>query len=180
MSASRSAVLSLPGAVRACLGLTQQQLAEYLGVRRVRVAEAEAGTRPLPLAALPRLAALATCLAAPAPPSAATATATDVPDPLALRARLLAATAEAARLRQRLALAETQAAQARARLALLPALHAAPPVAASAVGAAWLRVLALEAETALAEAGPAARVLLRLRAEALEQEAAALAALLGI
>jgi transcriptional regulator with XRE-family HTH domain len=177
MSISSSLPSAGPGllrAVRDCLGLTQQQLAEYLGVRRVRVAEAEAGTRPLPLAALPRLAALATCLA-----PASEAPVAEAADAAALRRRQRAATAEAGRLRQQLTQAEARAAQASARLALLPTLAAAPPVAAPAVGPAWLRVLALEAETTLAEAGPTARLLLRLRAEALEQEAAALAARLA-
>lgn len=168
-----ASLINLCQAVRSCLGLTQQQLAAALGVSRERVGQEEAGLRPLPLHALPRLAALATCLsAAPAPPL-------PPPDAAALRQRQHQLLAEAARLRQRLAAAETRAAQAQARLALLPTLEAAPPVAAPAVGPAWVRVLALEAETTLAECGPTARALLGLRLGAVAQELAALDVLLG-
>ena len=88
---------------------------------RAHVSGAETGTRPLPLAALPHLAALATCLAGPHP------------SPRPGRPRRNGPTGRAA----------------------------------SAVGTAWLRVLALEAETVLAVAGPATQLLLRLRAAAL-------------
>ncbi len=166
---------SLSVRVRAHFGWSQQALAEALGVSRVRVAQVEASTRLLPLAALPRLALLVSCL-----PVAVTPAAPPPPDPTALRQRLAQCRHLAAGLGQQVVALEVRAAQAHARLTALPVLAAAPAVAAPApvAGPAWYRVQALEAETTLAEAGPTAQALLRTRQAGLLAEAAALSALL--
>ena len=172
-----SASLDLLLAVRTHFGWSQQALADALGVSRRRVAAAEASTRLLPLAALPRLALLVSCLPVavgpPAPPPP--------PDPAALRRRQQQCQHLAAGLGRQLADLDTRAAQAAARLAALPGLAAAPAVAAPApvAGPAWYRVQALEAEAILAEAGPTTQALLRARRAGLEAEAAALGQLLG-
>ena len=167
---------SLLAAVRAHFGWSQQTLAEGLGIRRVRVAEAERSTRQLPLAALPRLALLVSCLPVAAPPAPP-----PPPDPVALRRRQQQCQHLAAGVGRQLTDLEARAAQAAARLAALPTLVAAPTGAALApvAGPAWFRVQALEAETILAEAGPTAQALLRARRAGLEAEAAALGALMG-
>ena len=172
-----SASPDLLTAVRMHFGWSQQTLAEALGGTRSRLAHAEASTRLLPLAALPRLALLVSCLpvaatpAAPAPP----------PDAPALRHRRAQCQHLAAGVGRQVAVLEARAAQARARLAALPTLAAAPVVAAPApvAGPAWYRVQALEAEATLADAGPTAQAVLRARQAGLLAEAAALSTLLG-
>ncbi len=162
--------------VRTHFGWTQQAMAECLGVHRVRVAQAENGLRLLPLAALPRLALLATCLF---PPVAPLGTAAPPPDPAALRRRQRQCRHLADGLGRQVAGLEVRAAQARARLAALPTLAAAPAVAAPApvAGPAWLRAQRLEAEGVLEAAGPTAQALLRARQAGLLAEAAALGVL---
>lgn len=65
-----SASPDLLTAVRAHFGWSQQILAEALGVTRSRLAPAKASTRLLPLAALPRLALLVSCLPVAVTPTA--------------------------------------------------------------------------------------------------------------
>lgn len=160
-------------AVRAALGLTQAELARWLGVSRERVAQAEIKQRALPFAAWPQLTALTVALAAPlAPPP---------PEPAPLlapvRARLRECRYQAERLRLRLRELETAAEPMHRRLAALPAAWAAVPAGPAHEGRRrWLQRLLDEAADCLArDTGAAAQALLRARLAAYEHEAALLA-----
>ena len=154
---------TLVQAVRRYFGLEQQQLAAYLGVTRAQVAHIESGRRALSSALLLRLNPLALhlppdsdALAAPVgvlPPSA------PAPDPKELDWRRRQCLHRAARLRRELAPLLQSATYAHRWAAAHP--DAAPHAAA------------------LTPADVARTHLLRLQAEALETEAAALAALLS-
>lgn len=176
-------------AVRAHFGLTQQELADWLGVTVGFVSHLEAGRSACPTPAYNRLLPLALCL--PPDPAPGAARPAPVPPPAPpvqpisergeFEARLDYCRHHAARLCRAMRPFERQArAQARWQAAL-PTLLAAPPdsVAASPLDAPdrqWL----------LARAAPLSNDTvaewhrLRLRAEALEYEAAALAALLAM
>ena len=159
---------TLMQAVRHYFGLEQQELARYLGVTRAQVAHIESGRRALSSALLLRLNPLALHL----PPDAETAPApveelppsAPPPETGELDWRRRQCLHRAARLRRELAALLQQVAYAE-RWAALPA-----GIGASVPGKA----------TALSPADVARYHLLRLRAEALETEAAALAALLAM
>lgn len=182
---------SLAAAVRAHFGLTQPELAAYLGLTRVQIGHAETGRRGLGTAALAGLLPLADCLPAAAPPAPP---AFGTPDPGPLAARLDYCQHHAARLRRELRPLEAQATAAGHWEAALPAIRATlppdlggaePPArppgpARRAAFATWFRWrwLALR-PTALPPDLSAAYHLRRLQAEAYETEAAALATLLN-
>jgi len=154
--------------VRQWFGLSQAQLARYLGVRVPAVAHAEAGRRPLPVRALARLRPLA--LAVPAPDAATEAAAglplpwrppppppqppAGLPEPLRRRHRDLRLLAQS--LIGRLTKQQVHAAALAARrrgLAQLAGLL--PPIPVESV--AWRAWVAdLFAELALADPDPAA------------------------
>ncbi|TGE20116.1 helix-turn-helix domain-containing protein [Hymenobacter elongatus] len=177
--------------VRKYFGLDQQELAAYLGISRPYVADIEAGRRVLTGRVLLRLNPLAVLLPAEAPARPA-APAPEVappgsPDEALLTERLRACRHQAGKLRRELGKLAAIHAQARRWQAVLPGLLAAPGLPAVLTTPAeaahtrqWLLERQQQAHATLHHAPDVARYhLLRLRAEALETEAAALAALLG-
>jgi DNA-binding XRE family transcriptional regulator len=156
---------TLMQAVRRHFGLEQQELAAYLGISRQHVASIEAGRRVMTGPVLLRLNPLAVHLPAAAETAGPAPRPLSPPDPALLDARLDYCRHHAARLRRALRKLDAQATLA-ARWAALPpaAIGAASPPAQA---------------TPLTPAEAARYHLLRLQAEALETEAAALAALLG-
>jgi transcriptional regulator with XRE-family HTH domain len=165
--------------VRAQLGISQADMGRLLGIGAVRVAQAEIGSRPLPLIAWPRLRALEAALrAAPEP--------LPMPDRRPLELRHLQCMAQAQRLAVRLTYelpAQTAVTpyppRRRRRAARCP--HGRPgrrPAAASpprrpagpARHAAQRRLNAWEDDC-----GPTPTALLRARLAGLQAEAAALA-----
>ncbi|MBT9395125.1 helix-turn-helix domain-containing protein [Hymenobacter sp. NST-14] len=178
-------------AVRKYLALEQQELAAYLGVSRELLANIEAGRRSLTGPLLLRLNPLAALLpagerarpAAPVPEQAPPG----APAPGPLEARLDYCRHQAQKLRRELTKRAATQAAARRWEAVLPALLAAPAPAAGLVPPAevararqWLLARQQQAHATLHDADEAARYhLLRLRAEALEGEAAGLRALLA-
>jgi len=180
-------------AVRAHFGLSQQELASYLGVSAGLVAHLEAGRRRPAPATVARLTALALLLpppeghGPPAPP-APTATPTNpaaLPEgpatPLApgpLRQRQRACRLLAATLGARLHALQKGAATLARRRRGLAQLQAALLPTADAATAGWLAGLA-QAVAAPSPAAATAQVLLAVRIEALTAEAAALGRLLG-
>ncbi len=155
---------TLVQAVRRYFGLEQQELAAYLGVSRAQVAHLESGRRALSSALLLRLNPLAlhlppTTETAPAPAQVLPATAPP-PETRELEWRRYQCAHRAARLRRALAGLHRRAVHAERWATAQPtaARHAA----------------------ALSPADVARYHLLRLQAEALETEAAALTALLAI
>ena len=181
---SRLAVL------RQYLGLPQQQLADFLGISRSLLANLEANRRSMsqavheraaPLLALLPEGALLMVLAAPVPPPALPA----APAPGPLEARRDYCVWRAANLRYELRALHGRAAVALRWQQALPALQAALPPAAPdpAPPGEWARLtyprLLVEQCAEAFTPDDAARChLLRLRAEALETEAAALLALI--
>ena len=181
--------------VRRYFGLTQAELARYLGVSEGFAGHLESGRRGLPIELGQVLDQLAGPIPAePAPPTPAElANLTAAPDPAPLLARLDYCRHHAARLRRALRSLEAEAAYATRWRAALPALRATlppdpggeePPAPAGpgrwAAFLGWYRWRWLEQRpTALAPAEAARYHLLRLQAEALETEAAALAQLLA-
>lgn len=181
--------------VRRYFGLTQAELARYLGVSEGFAGHLESGRRGLPIELGQVLDQLAGPIPAePAPPTPAElANLTAAPDPAPLLARLDYCRHHAARLRRALRPLEAEAAYATRWRAALPALRATlppdpggeePPAPAGpgrwAAFLGWYRWRWLEQRpTALAPAEAARYHLLRLQAEALETEAAALAQLLA-
>ncbi|RYU78213.1 helix-turn-helix domain-containing protein [Hymenobacter persicinus] len=177
--------------VRKYFGLEQQELAAYLGITGAHVGHLEAGRRAITSRVLLRLHPLAARLppdapARPAPP------APEVPPPGLpaadlLEARLDTCCHQAAKLRRELRKLAMIQAGARRWLEVLPGLLAAPalPEVLTTPGEAtrtrqWLLSRQEQAHATLHDPADAARYhLLRLRAEALEAEAAGLAALLG-
>ncbi|SHK09131.1 helix-turn-helix domain-containing protein [Hymenobacter psychrotolerans] len=194
---------TLEAAVRAHFGLSQEELARYLGVTRGLVAHLEAGRRPPTAAVSRRLGYLAALLPPPTghgpaaprfgvpeplPPLALPALPDlgGAPDAAPLRRRLLQVRAQAARLRLALHQAGKGSALQQRRewgLALLRA--ALPPAEATAAAeqahlGRWLAVLAADiGGSAATPARRAAQALALLRVAALEAEAAALTPLLG-
>ncbi len=174
---------TLVAAVRRHFGLEQQELAAYLGVSRVLLANIEAGRRALTGRLLLRLAPLAALVPdAPASPESAPPPA-GPPAPAPLRARLDYCQQHARLLRRELRSLEQQLARARRWQQVLPGLLAAArvptPTADEDRARQWL--LARHARTApgLDADDTAHYHLLRLRTAALETEAAALTALLA-
>jgi transcriptional regulator with XRE-family HTH domain len=180
---------TIPAAVRAYYSLKQEELAAWLGVTKAFVSHVEAGRKALPSAGLLRLTPLAQHLpAAPAPTAAlARPQPTDpapatfpAPEPGPLEARLDYCRYHAARLRRQLRPLEARARYVARWQAALPALLATlpPDAAADTPAEARRRRWIGERAAPLTAADAATWHLLRLRAEGLETEAAALAALL--
>lgn len=173
---------SATAAIRQHFGLNQQEVAQWLGLSEATVGHLETGRRALSPAAAEALAPLVAQLPAPAlalaPPEAA---------PLA--ARLDYCQHHARRLRRELRPLEEKAAVAARWAVALPALRAAlppdpgpahePADAAAPEWQVWFRHRWLARRPVALPPPLSARYhLLRLQAEALEAEAAALAALL--
>ena len=179
---------SLESAVRGALGLTQEQLARYLGVTRGQVAHAEAGRRVLRGEASRRLFLLADLLPPPlgkGPPEQApeAPAAPGALDPHPLRRRQRRCAWQAANLRLELEQLVGRARHAHRWQLVLPQLRAALPAdptdAEGLRTRRWLDARAAEAQEELDAASATTRVLLRLRIEHLEAEAAQLARLLA-
>ncbi|MGY3088721.1 transcriptional regulator with XRE-family HTH domain [Hymenobacter sp. UYAg731] len=176
--------------LRRYLGLQQEQLALFLGISRSLLANIEANRRAMsrvvheraaPLLALLPESALLTVLAVPPPPPALPA----APAPGQLEARRDYCQWRAANLRYELRTLNHRAAVALRWQQALPALLAAMPPAAPAPAPpgdwarlSYPRLLAQQCATAFTPDDAARHHLLRLQAEALEAEAAALAMLL--
>ncbi|PJJ60097.1 helix-turn-helix domain-containing protein [Hymenobacter chitinivorans] len=182
---------TLVAQVRKHFGLDQQELADYLGISRPYVADIEAGRRVLTGRVLLRLNPLAALLPADAPARPAPPT-PEVPPPGTpaaglLTERLRACQHQAGKLRQELEKLAATHAQARRWQQVLPGLLAAPGLPAVLTTPAettrtrqWLLERQQQAHATLHDADDTARYhLLRLRAEALEMEAAGLAELLS-
>ena len=189
---------TLPARIRRYFGLEQAELARFLDVSAAQASRLEAGRR----GPSPAVQALLDVLAGPLPPGLPPSAAADAPapadlgtpDPAPLRARLDDCQQQARRLRRQLRpllAAAVYAGRWRAALpgllaALPPPLPDAPPGGPDPEGpGGWAAYLAWDRPRWLARRPPAlppdqsARYhLLRLRAEALEAEAAALAGLL--
>ena len=179
---------SLESAVRGALGLTQEQLARYLGVTRGQVAHAEAGRRVLRGEASRRLFLLADLLPPPLgngpPEPAPEAPAAPGPlDPHPLRRRQRRCAWQAANRRLELEQLAGRARHAHRWQQVLPQLRAALPTdptdAEGLRTRRWLDARAAEAQEELDAASATAHVLLHLRIEHLEAEAAQLARLLA-
>ncbi|GAB3829178.1 helix-turn-helix domain-containing protein [Hymenobacter jeollabukensis] len=178
---------TLTAAVRAYLGLSQLELARFLGVTRGQVAHVEAGRKLLGPESRCRLSQLADLLPAPlglapAEPAAPAPASSTLPAAAPLRQRLARCRRRAAQLQQALAQHEARSQQARRWEQILPALEAA--VAADAgPGAAgrrqWVAARQAEAHAALAADEAAAELLLTVRLRHLQAEAAELAQLLA-
>ncbi|WP_046246023.1 helix-turn-helix domain-containing protein [Hymenobacter terrenus] len=181
---------STAAAVRAYFGLSQAALAQFLGVTRGQVAHVEAGRRGLNRADNHRLNQLADLL----PPSltdeaSVPATPAETPalpeplDPHPLRRRQRRCTWRATNLRYDLAKLDARADVARRWQQVLPGLLAALPTdpanAAAQRTRRWLTTQATEAAAELDGTTATTRVLLRLRIEHLEAEAAQLTQLLA-
>ncbi|PJJ60753.1 hypothetical protein [Hymenobacter chitinivorans] len=129
-------------ALRRYLALTQASAAALLGTTRSRLAQAEAGTRPLPAAAEAALTALLAALPAPtrraltidpghaAPPPAPAGAPLPAPHLPALAARRHEATQALRRAEAALAAIEARVAAGQARLALLASPEAPATLAA--------------------------------------------------
>ncbi|WP_210518651.1 helix-turn-helix domain-containing protein [Hymenobacter terricola] len=177
--------------LRKYLGLQQQELAGFLGISRSLLANLEANRRSMsrevseraaPLLVLLPEAALLAVLAPPTPPPTLPA----VPAPGPLEARRDFCLWRAANLRYELRTLHAQATIANRWQQAGPTLLAALPPAAPdpAPPGEWARLtyprlLAEQCATAFTPDDAARYHLLRLQAEALETEAAALAVLLG-
>ncbi|TGE24884.1 XRE family transcriptional regulator [Hymenobacter aquaticus] len=171
--------------IRQKLGLTQELMSSWLGVSRVRVAQAESGQRSLPLGRAVQLVRLTLATLGlvydpagnrPAPPPLPA----PAPDPEPLQSRLAHCAHHAGRLRYELEQLRLKAAPYEARLAALPALRAyTGPVKDAAREANWLALLEVEAETALLyDCGAGPQKLLEARIAGLEREAEVLRELL--
>jgi len=161
--------------VRDYFGLDQQTLAAGLGVAREQLAGYETGRRGHQAATTQRLLPLLQALPATPAPPADPAAGLAPPAAAPLLARLDYCQHHAARLRRELAKLETTLEYARRWLAALPALLAQ---ATDERARQWLLRRQAQATADLDAEASAYYHLLRLRAEALETEAAALAALL--
>lgn len=186
---------TLSAALRTRLGLSQQELGDFLGVGAAQVGHVEAGRRGYSAKAQARLHRLAELLpdapaadgtaieasGAPAPPTASEARALRA----RLRARLRACRHEARQLRYQQALWPNQEAALRQRqqtAARLEAALVAPatPAPDAAREQEWLALLRLAtARAAQRRPSPTARARLALRLHLLDTEAAGLEQLLG-
>ncbi|MCB2407424.1 helix-turn-helix transcriptional regulator [Hymenobacter lucidus] len=158
--------------VRTYFGLSQQELARFLGVSRALVALVETGRRTLPAEAATRLAILDSGISEEAAtPVEVSRSALATWEPLQLHQRKCLR--QASGLRQELLQLQTQAAQYQRRLQALPLLsQALGQFPADAELQAWLEQLATEARYGLFDCGTAAQTLLTVRITALEFEAA--------
>jgi transcriptional regulator with XRE-family HTH domain len=178
---------STAAAVRAYFGLSQVELAQYLGITRGQVAHVEAGRRSLSRSANLLLNRLADLLppplgeGPPAPDSAEPAAGLLDPHPLRRQQRKCAW--KAAKLRQALEKLDANLQLAQRWQQVLPQLRAVGPLALPAAQNGrtqrWLDDRAAEVLDHLDGAEATARVILRLRIEHLEAEAAKLAQLLA-
>lgn len=178
--------------LRTHFGLSQAELADYLGTDRSLLAHAEAGRRPLPLAATWRLVPLLSLL----PPPSPAPTAPGPPDPAettpttqdALAWRLRVCRHEAAMLAFKLERQLPALLAARNRRALPTLLTALPPLApmpgvlADTPGPdpQWAAQMAAGAAGDLARLGTPARALLEARRAGLLAEATHLEKALGL
>ncbi|MBG8555711.1 hypothetical protein [Hymenobacter guriensis] len=164
--------------VQARFGLTQQQLADVLGVSRTALAMDALGERLLPIAAVLGLDALRRQLPPPVGEALPLPVAESTPGPedqktLAMRLRGIAiADYPLQNQQERL---QTRLEQAQARLQALPALHAAFP---EERGQRWLNLFEEEARIWLEHDG-SALLQLTLRRKVLAYEAAEIRLLLG-
>ncbi|GAA4025346.1 hypothetical protein GCM10022409_06670 [Hymenobacter glaciei] len=181
--------------LRRYFGISQEELARYLGVSGPYMSRLETGQRSFAPAVAEPLDALVQQLPAIAPAAIAPPGPADLapPDPAPLEARLDYCRHHAAHLRRALRPLEAEATYAARWRAALPLLRAAlppdpggeePPAHAGPgrwpAFLVWYRWRWLaERPTALPPADSARYHLLRLQAEALETEAAALASLLA-
>ncbi|WP_345056589.1 helix-turn-helix transcriptional regulator [Hymenobacter glaciei] len=173
--------------LRTRLGLSQHELATWLGLSRAQLAQVETGRDPLPRHAERWLRALAEVGAAP--PAVALVPLPGVPatGPPLVVARLAECRYQAQRLHQQLVAQQGRVAVLRARLALGPPLQAmlAPADAAEAAHAPtalrrrWLARL-LEAATDNLEPATQAATLLAARCHAWQSEADWLVATLTV
>ncbi|WP_139924905.1 helix-turn-helix transcriptional regulator [Hymenobacter sp. DG01] len=160
-------------ALRARYGLSQAQLAEYLSVSRAQVSMAEQGRRTLSAALWARLQPLVAVLENPAAATGAQPEGIDAAGREALQRRLRECTQEAAELRQELGQLRARAVQYQAVLReLLPLLLPLTEAAGADPARAWLLARQSEAAAELHRSGAAAQMLLELRIEALDYEAA--------
>ena len=159
-------------AVRASLGLTQQELAWLLGVSRSALSMAERGRRTLPLPALQRLLQLWQAITQPAPVAPgsvqpAPVLTADQRDLLDLRC--LGINLEEYPLRQQVKRAQVRLEQARQRQQAALVLHALTPTG-DELAQRWLTRFEAEALTNLHDdAATVALLELRLRVLAFEQ-----------
>ena len=187
---------SLPARIRRYFGISQEELASYLGLTGAQVSRLEAGKQDTSAAIWQQLDRLATPLPAaePLPLTAAVLlTLATAPERAPLEARLDYCQHHARRLRRALRPLEAQATYAARWRDALPVLRAGlppdpggeePPVATGpgrwASFLVWYRWRWLALRPTTLSPDEAARYhLLRLQAEALEAEAEALAALLA-
>jgi transcriptional regulator with XRE-family HTH domain len=190
---------SLEAAVRRYFGISQATLAQFLGISQGQLANVEAGRRTLGTAAMLRLVPLAKLVPEVLP--ATTGTEPELPLPVApapgpLEARRRFCVWRAVNLRYELLGLTQRAIQGQRWQLALPIVLAAlppaapeapdrpPPDASRATLAAWARftyprLLVQQWATAFTPDDAARYHLLRLQAEALETEAAALAVLLA-
>lgn len=183
---------SSPRKLRTHFGLSQAELADYLGIDRSLLAHAEAGRRPLPLAATWRLVPLLGLLpphgtgpAVPRPPDPAETTPTTLD---ALEWRLRVCRHEAANLAFKLErqlpvlLAARNRRALPALLAALPPLAPMPGVLANTPGPDphWASLVAAGAVADLVRLGEPARALLEARRTGLLAEIAHLEKVLGL
>ena len=179
--------------IRARFGLSQQELANWLGISRSQYSQVETGSDPLPAHARPWLWAWRPVLALPLPepptPVAPLPGVGEPAGPAAVRTRIAECQYQAQRLAAPLAALATQQARNRATLAAAPVLAAAlarfatvsAPPAPSDVGrrVRWLARWQEAATDALqpeAAKGPTAALLLAARQAAWLHEAAWLTA----
>lgn len=161
-------------ALRARYGLSQAQLAEYLAVSRAQVSMAEQGRRTLSAGLWAKLQPLVVVLETPAAaPAGGAPLEADVASREALQQRLRECTQDAAQLRQELTQLRAQAAQHQAVLReLLPLLLPLTETADAPQSRAWLLARQSESVAEVHRSGAAVQVLLELRIEALDYEAA--------
>ena len=174
---------STAAAVRVYFGLSQIALAQYLGVTRGQVAHVEAGRRSLSPSANQQLNRLADLLPPPlgeGPPAPDHEEPTaGLLDPHPLRRRQRKCTWKAANLRRELEKLDADLRRAQRWQQVLPQLRMAEPLVAQGGRIQrWLDARAAESLDHLDGAKATARVLLLLRIEHLEAEAAQLGRLL--
>lgn len=156
-------------------GLSQVDLALYLGVSATQINQTESGARMLPAKALVSRAQLLAAL------DTKPGLASDPLDAATLRARQRQCLHEAGELRFRLEVLIERATIARYRLAALPTLRRGTPgqPPAQPNQLAWLKIFENEALTELRQSGATVQALLAARIAALEREAEALTGILA-
>ena len=173
--------------IRTQFGITQERMADWLGMSRVSVTLAEQGQRSLPHSAALQegrltFARLGRVLDAsgqtqPAPPPLPA----PAPDPQPLLARLDYCQHHLRNLRYRLKLMQARAVPFEARLKALPALRAwTGPIRDPALEESWLALFEGEAQSGLLyDCGAGPQKLLAARIAGLEREAQVLGELVG-